>query len=129
MNAKQAGGRALVALVALMASAAVVSPALAADDQTSPAAGGSVVDTRTIEPGEMMVFICGWGYKPAAREGALTIDGVALDARKVVRTATGQRVLFSHRVEVRDQADHRFRLVINRGSQVVDYRNDCTKRS
>jgi hypothetical protein len=82
-------------------------------------------ELQTIEPGALNVFICGWVYAPVGRSGALSIAGEPLDVRKVINTRAMQRTLFEHRVEVRDTDDRRFRMIINRGRQALDYVDTC----
>ena len=70
--------------------------------------------------------MCGWGYGPIAHEHALHADRERLKLRGVTRTSpTSFRVIFAHKVTVREDAGGRYRTIINRGRQTVRYRNDC----
>ena len=110
-------GRALLILISVLALVVAVPGVAAAK------AGES--DHFSIEPGRSMEFVCGWSHSPIARQHALHIGGAPLAVRKVIKTSVGERVLFAHRVEVRDDDGGRYRIVINRGSQTIDYRDDC----
>jgi hypothetical protein len=90
-----------------------------------PLASARAVDSPSIEPGRELYLVCGWGYESAARQRPVSLRGNALEVRKVGRTATGQRVVFSHHVEIYDESHHRFRLILNRGRNSVEYSDDC----
>ena len=106
----------LVSFVSVLVAVCALAPA------TASAREG---DHFSIEPGHRMVFICGWSYRPIARQHALHIGGDRLEVRKVIKTSVGERALFAHRVEVRTDDGGRYRTVINRGNQTIDYRDDC----
>jgi hypothetical protein len=112
MKHRSTAPRLAVALLALLAAA-------------PPVASARAVWTESIEPGRALYHVCGWGYEPAARQLPLSLNGVALEVRKITRTGTGQRVRFTHRVQIIDEGDHQFRLILNRGNQTVQYLNDC----
>jgi hypothetical protein len=90
-----------------------------------PLASARAVGSETIAPGGALYHVCGSGYEPAARQHPVSLNGTVLEVRKVKKTATGQRVVFSHRVQIFDESHHEFRLILNRGRNAVDYLNDC----
>ena len=102
----------LISLVAVSATAIALAPqaALARDDAH-----------HLIKPGQKKVFTCGWGYGPIAHQHALHVDGARLELRRVTQSA---RAVFSHKVTVREDGG-RYRTIVNRGHQVVIYRDDC----
>ena len=110
-------GRGLLILISVLAFVVAVPGVAAAK------AGES--DHFSIEPGQSMDFVCGWSHGPIAHQHALQIAGDPLEVRKVIKTSVGERVLFAHKVEVRDDDGGRYRIVTNRGSQTIDYRDDC----
>ena len=107
----------LISLVAVSATAIALAPqaALARDDAH-----------HLIKPGQKKVFTCGWGYGPIAHEHALHVDGARLELRRVTLIPPASaRAVFSHKVTVREDGGGRYRTIINRGRQVVTYRDDC----
>jgi hypothetical protein len=109
------GIRVIGSVSALVAVLAVASPA-----------GASGRDAHfAIEPGEVQVFTCGWGYGPIADQHALHLDGRPLGVRAFRRTSPGtDRVVFRHGVTVREDLG-RYRTIRNRGRRTVDYRDEC----
>lgn len=106
----------LISLVAVSATAIALAPqaALARDDAH-----------HLIKPGQKKVFTCGWGYGPIAHQHALHVDGARLELRRVTQIPPASaRAVFSHKVTVREDGG-RYRTIVNRGHQVVIYRDDC----
>ncbi|MGZ8666588.1 MAG: hypothetical protein ACXWZM_05710 [Solirubrobacterales bacterium] len=80
----------------------------------------------TIEPGQSRVFMCGWGYGPIAREQSLRVGRRELELRGVTRTSPNSlRVVFAHRVTVREDGGGLYRAIINRGRATITYRDWC----
>ena len=70
----------------------------------------------TIEPGQTRVFMCGWGFGPIAHEHSLRVGHRELGVRRVIRTSQNSlRVIFSHRITVREDDGGLYRAIINRG--------------
>ncbi len=106
----------LISLVAVSTAAIALAPQAASARDDSH---------HLIEPGQKTVFTCGWGYGPIAHEHALHADGVRLELRRVTQTSPETvRAVFSHKVTVREDLG-RYRTIINRGHQVITYRDDC----
>jgi hypothetical protein len=102
-------------VAALLVAAALSSPAAASDREAR----------FSIEPGEVQVFMCGWGYGPIAGQRALRVHGRPLAVRSFTRTSpSGDRVAFAHQVTVREDLG-RYRTILNRGRRTVDYRDEC----
>lgn len=104
---------------------ATVLAALSVIAAVPAASAARSIESVTLSPGSMLYDVCSSGYAPAAKNVPVSIDGIALEVRKVRKTASGQRVVFSHRVQVRDEVHHRIRLVINRGRHTVQLANEC----
>lgn len=83
------------------------------------------VDSETLAPGTVRQHICTSPYRSAAKLVPVSINGEPLEVRKVHRTVNGQRVVFTHRVQVFDQLHRRFRLVVNRGRNTVVLTDEC----
>lgn len=114
-SGKQLGSIAL----ALVAFAAV----------TQGATAGANAPHYSVAPGEVGVFMCGWGYGPIARQRALRTSEEPLEVRRVARPSpTGGRVVFTHKVIVREDLG-RYRTIFNRGHQTIDYRDHCPGRA
>jgi len=112
-------GKQLVsAVLALVAFVSVTAPATAAESPPH----------YSIAPGQVKVFVCAWGYGPIARQHALQASDGPLEVRRVSRPSpTGDRVLFTHKVSVREDLG-RYRTIINRGRQTIDYRDRCPEQ-
>ena len=106
--------------------AMIVAGLLAAVALSGPAGAAADRDPHlSIGPGEVQVFMCGWGYGPIAGQRALRVDGRPLSVRSVRRTSpSGNRVVFGHRVTVREDLG-RYRTIFNRGRRTVEYRDGC----
>ena len=106
----------LISLVAVSAMAIALAPqaALGARDDAH----------HLIEPGRRRSS-CAGGYGPIAHEHALHVDGARLKLRRVTLIPPASaRAVFSHKVTVREDGG-RYRTIVNRGHQVVTYRDDC----
>jgi len=103
----------------------IIAALLAVAALSSPAAASARHRHFSVGPGEVQVFMCGWGYGPIADQRALRTNGRPLAVRAFRRTSpSGDRVDFAHGVTVREDLG-RYRTIINRGWRAVDYRDDC----
>ena len=110
-----------LAWLTLIVTAALPVPGRAAATENAP--------HYLIGPGQTKVFMCGWGYGPIARQNALHAADGALRVRRVTRPRpTGTRVVFNHKVTVREELGQ-YRAIFNRGNQLIDYRDHCPGRS
>jgi hypothetical protein len=91
---------------------------------TAPVTAAESPPHYSIAPGQVKVFMCGWGYGPIARQHALHSSEGPLEVRRVSTSLTGGRVVFTHKVSVREDLG-RYRTIINRGHQTIDYRDRC----
>jgi hypothetical protein len=110
--------RSRIWLVLLLSALAVLTTAVP---------GAAARTTRfKLEPGEARVFMCGWGFGPIAHEHSLRVGRRDLRLRRVIRTSQNSlRVIFAHRVTVREDDGGLYRAIFNRGRATITYRNWC----
>jgi hypothetical protein len=91
----------------------------------APPVASAWVRSESIDPGGELYLRCRDGYAPATTARPVSLNGIPLVPRKVTETRTGERVRFSHRVQIIDEAHHRFRLILNHGHNTVVYQDVC----